>query len=93
MQRDWQTTEGPVALMVQYQVGAPDCIHISVTVPKTSQLRLPSIEQTATQNHPGQCHLSIPAPNPNEVYPLEVQFNDGLAADPLTFAIQCRNLS
>lgn len=90
VERTWQTTEGAIALTATYRPGTPDQIHLAVTVPRASQLSLPSIGQTVTQNRPGPLNLTIPAPQLNEVYPLEVLFSE-VAVAPLVFAVQFRN--
>ncbi|RZM75588.1 hypothetical protein [Leptolyngbya iicbica] len=85
--RQWQTSEGAVAITAQYQVGLPNHISLAVAVPCASQMTLPSLGQTVTQTRPGTLNLTLPEPIADTTYPVEVYFS-GTEAAPLTFAIR-----
>ncbi len=87
LQRTWLTDEGDLLLSLQYHAGTPDEIAIAVQVPQASQLSLPTVGQTVTQNRPGTLHLSLTAPEPNVAYPLEVRFHQTDSV-PLTFVVR-----
>ncbi|MDB9528877.1 hypothetical protein PN498_22985 [Oscillatoria sp. CS-180] len=87
IEREWQTTEGNMKLSAQYQSGTPGEIRISAEMPQAGQLSLPSVGQTVAQNRPGELTLTLPAPAPNVIYPLEVHLAEADAM-PLTFAIR-----
>jgi len=85
--REWLTTEGTVTLSAYYAAGTPSEITVEVEVPQASQLSLPTVGQTVTQNRPGTLTLTLPDPQMGRVYPLEIHFSDR-EANPLTFAIR-----
>ncbi|NER80271.1 MAG: PatU [Leptolyngbya sp. SIO1D8] len=87
VQREWLTTEGKITLTVRCQDGNPKQINLAVDLPQASQLSLPSLGQTVTQNHAGTINLTLPDPQSGAVYPLEIHFGD-LDLMPLTFAIR-----
>ena len=85
-QREWLTTEGTVTLTARHLTGTPNQLSLSVELPQASQLSLPSLGQTVTQNRPGTLMLTLPDPQAGVVYPLEIRFSDRDSA-PLTFAV------
>lgn len=85
-QRQWQTSEGTVAITARYQAGTPNQISLAVEVPCAGQMSMPTIGQTVTQTRPGILHLTLPEPIADAAYPIEVHFS-GIEAAPLTFAI------
>lgn len=85
--RHWQTAEGEVTVNACYQAGTPDQIRLTVDLPQTSQISLPSLSETVTQSQPGTLTLTLPNPQVQATYPLEIHFSDRDSV-PLTFAIR-----
>lgn len=85
--REWLTSEGKINLSAQYTSGTPNQISLAVEVPQASQLSLPSIGQTVAQTRPGTLNLTLPDPQPNISYPLEIRFSE-LESTPLTFSLR-----
>lgn len=84
--REWLTTEGKVAIAVHYQAGSTEQINLSVNVPCTSQITLPTLGQSVAQTRPGSLNLTLPEPAVG-TYPVEICFS-GTNTAPLTFAIR-----
>ncbi len=85
--RHWQTNAGEVVLTASHRSGTPDQISLVVNLPQASQLSLPSLGETVTQRQAGTLTLSLPNPQVQAVYPLEIYFSDR-ETTPLTFAIR-----
>ena len=86
-QREWLTTEGPVAITARYQAGTANQISLAVEVPCASQMTMPTLEQTVAQTRPGVLNLTLLEPTADSTYPVEIYFSDAESA-PLTFAIR-----
>ena len=91
-QRQWQTSEGTVAITAQYQSGTPNQIDLAVEVPCASQMTMPRLGQAVAQTHSGVLNLTLPEPIAGETYAVEVYFH-GTEAAPLTFAIRWSELA
>ncbi|MEM6838563.1 MAG: PatU [Cyanobacteria bacterium P01_C01_bin.120] len=84
--RQWVTTEGCINITAEYQSDLSQRLNLTVDVPRACQLSLPSLGQTVSQTAAGTLNLSLPKPQTNRIYPVEVHFS-GLETPPLTFAI------
>lgn len=89
-ERNWRTTEGEISLSAKYQAEAPASIQLTVNAPQSSQVAIPGLNQTVTQENSDPLTLAIADPSPNTVYPLEIYFSE-MESVPLTFAIRLEN--
>lgn len=85
--RRWLTVDGDVTLKARHQAGTPNQIQLTVDLPQASQISLPSLGETVTQSQPGTLALTLPNPEAQAIYPLEIHFSDR-DSTPLTFAIR-----
>ncbi|MEP0870710.1 hypothetical protein NDA01_12945 [Trichocoleus desertorum AS-A10] len=89
LERQWLTAAGLLTLEIRYQPQAEPRLRVQGRLPSGGSLKLQgrSTQSAASRSQPGCISVEVFDPQPNQTYPLTVEFYDQ-EQEPLVFVIQ-----